>query len=320
MLRNLDFFKKLFENYKLYKHYVLNKRIDIGEKGKCRYCNKTNKEVTFRKVAHSFPELIGNKFLFSFDECDECNSYFDKYLENNLANFLGISRTLCQVKGKKGIPKYKSSEEERIEVIGHDFIIIQNHDSNLVDLNDEQKTINFNHELTQYKYIPINVYKCFLKMALSILPPKELKMYKNCINWVRFNKIPDKFDTRLLKMHCTFIPGNLSHDIQILLYKRTGDRSKYLNLTCVLFFDNYIFYFIIPSFGKDDKDLKIDAFDFIFPFNVDLTSSELITNSNDASMRYIGDWKENIPLEEIPEDIKKRIKGLGLTFQKDKNE
>ncbi|TNZ55339.1 hypothetical protein CGK45_23560, partial [Vibrio parahaemolyticus] len=61
---------------------------------------------------------------------DECNSYFDQFLENNLANFLGVSRTTSQIVGKKGVPKQKSNQGDRIEAINGDLVIIQREESN----------------------------------------------------------------------------------------------------------------------------------------------------------------------------------------------
>ena len=126
----------IFENYKHEVNIILNKKVYIGNKGVCRYCGKNNSQVNFKKLAHAIPELLGNKYLFSNDECDDCNSYFDKHLENNLANFLGISRTTSQVVGKKGIPKVKSSSGDRIEAIAGDIFIIQTEQSEAVTLLD----------------------------------------------------------------------------------------------------------------------------------------------------------------------------------------
>ena len=307
--------ENLFTQYKILKSYVLDKKTYIGSKGKCRYCGKTAENTKFSKVAHSLPELIGNKFLFSMDECDECNEYFDKNLENNLANFLGVSRTICQVRGKKGIPKYKSKSGERIEVIGRDLLIIENQDSSLINVNENTETMSILAE--DRTYVPIQVYKCFVKMAISIFPEKELLTYRQCIKWARFNQKPYNFNNSLLKMHMFFIPGNIQRPITITLNKRIGDKKKYPNLTCFINFDNYIFYFVIPSFGKEDKYLDVNSLNFIVPNNVDLTSEKPVKVENIAHMKYKEGWNEQIPLEEIPKEILDRIHDLGLKFKQE---
>lgn len=77
------------------KKYIGNKHERM-----CRFCGKTKGETTFKKVAHAIPELIGNKVLISFEECDECNKIFSK-LENELANFLILNALPQVLKVKK---------------------------------------------------------------------------------------------------------------------------------------------------------------------------------------------------------------------------
>jgi len=66
----------------------------------CRYCGCSYTTMTFKKIAHIVPELMGNANLISDYECDSCNALFSKY-ENDLANFLGIARTLTAAKAKE---------------------------------------------------------------------------------------------------------------------------------------------------------------------------------------------------------------------------
>src|SRR5260221_3955200 len=57
-----------------------------GEKNNrvCRFCKRESSSTTFKSDAHLIPEMMGNKLLFSFYECDKCNSIFSTY-ENELA-------------------------------------------------------------------------------------------------------------------------------------------------------------------------------------------------------------------------------------------
>ena len=59
----------------------------IGSGGKCRFCDNDDRQK-FRKKAHTFPEALGNKWVFSNDECDACNSRFSVY-EDSLAKAVG---------------------------------------------------------------------------------------------------------------------------------------------------------------------------------------------------------------------------------------
>ena len=66
----------------------------------CRFCGKQPPEVTFRKVAHAIPELLGNKSIESAYECDTCNQEFGSGIENDLGNWSKPMRTLIRIRGK----------------------------------------------------------------------------------------------------------------------------------------------------------------------------------------------------------------------------
>lgn len=78
MEKNLD--KYNIEDFNLDK----DSKIKIGEGKKedrvCRFCKQKYPSVKFNSVAHTISEALGNKKLITNDECDECNSYFDKYI------------------------------------------------------------------------------------------------------------------------------------------------------------------------------------------------------------------------------------------------
>jgi hypothetical protein len=306
---------------------ILNKRHFVGENGHCRYCGKREPEVKFSKEAHSLPELIGNKLLFSRDECNTCNEYFDKHLENHLANFLGISRTTTRFESKKGTPKFKSKSGERVEMIGNSLVILETQDSDLTVLDESSGLLTIKTETKPY--IPEQVYKCFVKMALSIMPEAELKGYKQCIEWVRLNKKPAKFDSNALKISRTFVPGHKPFPaIWIQLFKRTGDKKRFPHMICNIAFYNLIFNFIIPFGSKDKivdwKNSKLLTFPFIEGMlprqaakaqteNLDLTRKATTRIVDKAYMQTTQKWTSP-PLEEIPTEILNRIKELGLEF------
>ena len=86
--------------------YNGNTKKGIGEADKskriCRFCSKSYPEVSFKKVAHSISEALGNKKIITNEECDTCNEKFGKGIENDLILFLDFFRIFFGVKGKKG--------------------------------------------------------------------------------------------------------------------------------------------------------------------------------------------------------------------------
>jgi hypothetical protein len=59
----------------------------------CRFCGRSYPDAPFSGYSHLLPKMIGNSNLYSEFECDDCNEGFSK-LEDDLANYLGISRSL----------------------------------------------------------------------------------------------------------------------------------------------------------------------------------------------------------------------------------
>lgn len=315
------------ENYKVLVNFIPLEKTFLGNVGPCRYCGKSSEDVEFKKIAHALPELVGNKFLFSRDECDSCNSFFDKNLENNLANFLGILRTTTKIKGKGGVPKFKSADGERVEIVGDDLILIEHHDSSMVQVDDRNKHISITTEKSSY--IPLAVYKCFVKMALAILPDHERHGYRHTINWIVGGKKPPAFNVRALKVSRTFVNGGkYMPSLQIMLLKRTKDEKINPNLFCLVSFNNLIFQFFVP-FGDKDKRLNYEKMNLppiAKPFtgrgfmstsasvDIDLSGTNSVRESDTAYMHIPEEFK-SVEFDEVPEAIKRRIEKLGLSFE-----
>jgi hypothetical protein len=95
------------QNYECIVNWILlpGNKIMLGSKDDgqgCRFCDKRSPEVTFRLDAHAIPESLGNKGLFSAYECDICNQFFGKGIENDFGNWSKPIRTFARIRGKKG--------------------------------------------------------------------------------------------------------------------------------------------------------------------------------------------------------------------------
>ncbi|MDV4068904.1 hypothetical protein CMT34_11945 [Elizabethkingia anophelis] len=81
----------IIENYQLIRYMdiskVLNKRKVLDKIAKCRFCGKDSSETTFKMESHILPQFIGNKFVVSNFECDQCNEKFSRILENDFATY-----------------------------------------------------------------------------------------------------------------------------------------------------------------------------------------------------------------------------------------
>ncbi|CAE6763895.1 HNH endonuclease [Paraburkholderia aspalathi] len=163
------------------------KRILPGPKPlRCRFCDRGEPAVTFRDVAHAVPESIGNRRLFSAYECDTCNRFFGSGIENHFGNWSKPHRLLGGRIGKKGIPTLKGGGQTgwRIGRKGNRFEMVAGENAD-----DRPFTPSEDHHvlvltLPRDPYVPINVLKTFVKMALSVMPDDEFAHFGETRDWL----------------------------------------------------------------------------------------------------------------------------------------
>jgi len=136
----------------------------------CIFCDKSYPETTFENAPHLLSRMIGNTDLFSTFECDRCNSMFSK-LETDVASFLGVGRSITGMNEKRKAPGYPGIDLNARSIIFNDKKLLVIHKEN-AERNAEEGTTKLKYQ--KASYIPANVYKLFLKCALSILPKNEV--------------------------------------------------------------------------------------------------------------------------------------------------
>ncbi|NEN24200.1 HNH endonuclease [Cryomorpha ignava] len=151
----------------------------------CRFCGSKN-ETNYRTKAHIIPELLGAHNHLSDSECDLCNRIFAEH-ENHLANFYGPFNSLLGIRTKKKVPVFKSRNEQYCTSIsvknenGTPRIFFGDNLNDFKFDNDRKRlTINFKKK----SFIPVAVYKSFLKMAISICPDDSLIHFESLIKWL----------------------------------------------------------------------------------------------------------------------------------------
>jgi len=267
---------------------------------KCRFCARSVPQTTFNNEPHVIPHLLGNRYWVSDFECDSCNTAFGKY-ENDLAYFLGITRTFQGVKNKDNkVPVFKSSGG-LLSVRTQDFHGIEN--GLKIDLGEiNQRNFKFNLETgkttlkyIKNKYIPLNVYKSFLKIALSVLPIRYLDNY-----WRTFQLLAvdsDQFrDVAKVMIH--ELPNHHNVGIPVCyLFTKKNKSKKLITHIFAFYFQNLIFQFIIPLF---DKDIEIGLYNgntFTVP-----TCPPLLLFKPEPDLNYSGEIRDFSSTESINEE------------------
>jgi hypothetical protein len=248
-----NLFGVLMNSYEMFA-FDENTRNKIGEPDKskrvCRFCNKTNTEVSFRKVAHSISEALGNKKIITNDECDTCNEKFGTGIENDLILYLNLYRNFFGIKGKNGIPKLKGKNFE-IENSGTIEIMQHLTDEEINDPNRDDFKIRL--ETTQ-NFTALNIYKTLSKYALSVIDKAEITNFKDTIEWINGKK-----NIEQLPKVATLTSYDLfSRHPKLLVYLRKTDNNKLPYAVAEFRFTFLTFVYIIPNSSKDTTDFTQD--------------------------------------------------------------
>ncbi|TCC95019.1 HNH endonuclease [Pedobacter hiemivivus] len=218
----------------------------------CRFCQKKSPDVTFKNEPHIIPELLGKNFGVSDFECDLCNEYYGKF-ETDFAYYLGLLRSFYFVKGKGNVPTFKSPNESliaRMETLqsGTKGMGITDFTSEGFDINIEtgRTTITY----IKHSYTPIKVFKCLLKIALSILPFSDFRFYGEILHfmsndenheyYVQFAKVWSyETNVRRIKPAC-------------YIFRRRNNVDDVPKHVFMLYFENMIYEFFIPRYALDE--------------------------------------------------------------------
>ena len=281
----------------------------------CIFCKRSNPETTFSNHSHLIPQLIGNPDLYSDFECDKCNAIFSTF-ENDLANFLGISRSISGLNGNKSR-----------SYIGNNILIIAPEDFERVG-----KTTNIKY--IKNAFIPSHVYKSLIKSALSIIGDNEVSLnYEHAIQYLQGNgEIREG----------AFISGyklsfKLNLPLHVYFFEKKRNSEKIPTHIIVFHFQNNIISLPVPlhrndiCFYKNPYDIPIpppyftnqQSLENAMPsgFHRDLSSNESIINEEEI-IKYSLDTEDlsnscvyNPSIDEVTQNIYERgpIKFLIMT-------
>ncbi|AZA53767.1 hypothetical protein [Chryseobacterium sp. G0201] len=219
----------------------------------CRFCGKKSTETTFKGKPHIISRLFGNNSGVSDYECDKCNNHFSGY-ESDMANFLGLNRSVNAL-GTQTPPTFKSYDGnivakknnfngfEGIEIESSKEGVIQKKDGGIIEFN-----------VIHNPYIPINIFKCLLKIALTVIPDYEVANYKLCFDFLMENKNETYFAQHAKQIHKGLSGFNVKFPY-VLIFKKRNLESKLPSHWIKLYYQDSYIQFYIP-YHKGDKVLQ----------------------------------------------------------------
>lgn len=221
----------------------------------CRFCKLKYDEVLFKKDAHLISEFLGNKYLLSDFECDNCNEIFSNY-ESHLAHFLGPHRAFQKLFGSNERYKFKSPNKK---LTAENFKLYGLENSFSISREDvKDQTFEFDREagttlirFTKHSYSPIFLYKSILKIALSCLRNEDVADYDLAFKYLLSKKY-DHYSKGISKLLSYSYPPGIGHKVPFAnLYRKNNDKQKIFTHVFELTFMNHIFQMVIP-FNKND--------------------------------------------------------------------
>lgn len=252
---------------------------------RCRFCGKSEPEVTFKDDAHALPAAFVKSGLHSHYECDACNHLFGEGIENQLGNWSKPLRTLSRIKGRNGVPTIKQPGPDkgwRIEYSETTGFDLKEYEDNPVfTVDEEAKQLRF--ELHRDTYIPVAVLKVLVKIGLTLLPDDETQHFTEAFQWIRDPDHSKPFLSQFPVLR-TFIPGPMPNDLMMLMIlrrRRTVTNVPYAFY--VLGFGNIVLQVFLPSPSQDQSingqtlDLRPFPTPALEGFGRPRTSSETLT-------------------------------------------
>jgi hypothetical protein len=244
------------------------KKLGPSYKKKCRFCGRDESEVKFRKVAHAFPECIGNKALETNYECDSCNDFFGKTIENDYGVFFNFFHSIMQINGKNGVPecKFKIPCKKRTDECMKYCIQISKQDDNpciryCQEVPKQYIILEENRAIISQpvgKFCPIAIFKTLVKMAITVMPYEELSIFQNTIKWLLEEKHRNFYKNGRLLVRFRRIPGfNVVEYPEYYLYRR---KKTVWNQPYMLFSMTYGCYSLFIEIPKNELENNEKSF------------------------------------------------------------
>ena len=234
---------------KIYTEYVVMaeyKTID-SEYYVCKYCGE--KDLTkFKSKAHLIPEFTGNKDWFCYDECDDCNNKFSAY-EYSLKSLGAFKNSHLPIEGKKKFPKYVDGYHNYSIQFQKDGKLLINSEGNKDLFKIENNRINI--KSLSMPFVPLHVYKCLFKIAVSMMCSKDFKKFESSLPWLADKKmLIEPVIPHIMLKNPSSKP--VIKPIAILLRRKEKYNCPEFSL---IFVWGFIIFQIFLPFNKDDEDL-----------------------------------------------------------------
>lgn len=279
----------------------------------CRFCGKSELETSFKKIAHAFPESIGNKALATYYECDACNDFFGRTIEDDYGKFFGLYHSIMMITGKDGkkkcnfkIPCGKRTDKCReycVRISLNEDLpcinVCREVGKDIIELKTDSLTIS----APVGKCCPIAVFKAVVKMAITVMPVEEVNGFSRAIEWILKPEHKNFYKKKPLLIKYQMIPGfNVTKYPHFVLYRRKRDVWNVPYMLFNLTYGCFSLLVEVPWNGEDLDAVDSGMFERIpfppIPFHIsqngiwDMSGTEVPKGIKHSINLYVGEMQQ----------------------------
>lgn len=232
---------------------------ETAESRNCRFCHQSHPEVSFKSKAHAVSEFLGNRSIFSLNECDSCNEFLGREYEDHLSKWSLFARAVSQIKGKKRRPTFKNAAKTMRVGPNGDGMSIELSAPNLITPQLREggpSSFTLPLDATSQPYVPMRAALALVKIACSICPRMYVQECKPAIDWLMKRSNPSINGFPVLY---SFTPGPISDAASEVLLLRRREDEPIPFMWCAVRFRNHQIQTFVPFCPSDESWLRCDT-------------------------------------------------------------
>ena len=276
---------------------------------RCRFCGKSKPSAKFKTRSHVIPKALGNHELFTADECDACNNWFGRELEQHLINRFRVPALLSTPRGRRN-KKYRLGNDPSYiekEVESKTLTIStypEDHTNSAIQLKIDPTNNRLLLDTLLPPYRMDRVVRAIGRMGLFCLSQDELERNSYLVDWIKCEL--DLFP------HPIFIQTSLRGGftkLRLEVYRNCLlDGAPFL---VAVRFSTHAIVLPLPRYdGKHLRPSQIPRI-YVYPGTGEalknkaflVTRSHLIKNHHEVRVIGIPDFSSRVDIDAIPEHL-----------------
>lgn len=221
------------------------------EKRSCLFCGRTQPAASFKKDSHAIPAGLGNRHLFSLEECDDCNI---ADVENELLKMVEPQRVFSRIPKRHGLPKLRAPDSESF-IEGN-----PDDDALTISVKEGEKNPTVSVKLTGPNTIeilhhhppfrPISAIRSILRSAWMIMPAEARRRHPIVLATALGEAL-----VLPLEFFNHFLPGGTVPRVALRIYEKKTGALPGADLIVSLMVSNTTLVWCSPRAGKYEPSL-----------------------------------------------------------------